>query len=204
MGFHADLMAEINKVSRQDQENFAAASHQKASAAVNAGKFKNEIVSVKPPKGKTVDSDDLIRSKVEPEKIAKLGPAFRKPEENGTVTAASSSPLTDGASAVLIMSEAKAKALGYPIDVSLKCWVNTAIDPYPQLLLAPALAIPRALDIAGLTVDDIDIFEFHEAFAAQVLCTLKCLESAEFCKKYCGKDKPLRKIDPKKINVNGG
>jgi acetyl-CoA acyltransferase len=204
MGFHADLMAEINKIPREDQDKFAAASHHKAATATKAGKLKAEIVPVKTPQGKIVDADDLIRGTVDPAKIAKLGPAFRKAEENGTVTAATSSPLTDGASAVLVMSEARAKALGYPTDISLKCWVNTAIDPYPQLLLAPALAIPKALDLAGLTINDIDIFEFHEAFAAQVLCTLKCLESAEFCKKFCGKDKPVGSVDPKKINVNGG
>lgn len=205
MGFHADLMAEINQIPREEQDKFAFASHQKAAAAVKAGKFKSEIVPVKlPNNGGIVESDDLIRGSVDPSKISKLEPVFRSADQKGTVTAATSSPLTDGASAVLLMSEAKAKKLGYPTDISLRSFVNTAIDPYPQLLLAPAIAIPKALDLAGLTVEDIDVFEFHEAFAAQVLCTLKCLESDEFCRKFCGKDEAVGKINIEKININGG
>jgi acetyl-CoA acyltransferase len=205
MGYHADLMAEINKIPREEQDEFAARSHKNASNALKAGKFEKEVVPVKVKKsGKIIDKDDLIRDSVDPQKISKLNPVFRSSQDKGTVTAATSSPLTDGASAVLIMSKSKAKELGYPTDIRMRCFINTAIDPYPQLLLAPALAIPKALDKAGLTLEDIDFFEFHEAFASQVLCTLKCLEDDQFCQKFCGKEKALGKIDRSKVNVNGG
>jgi acetyl-CoA acyltransferase len=205
MGYHADLIAEINKISREDQDKFASESHKKAFAAAKAGYFKDEIIPVNVKKTRiVVDADDLIRESVDPKKISGLNPAFRNTADKGTVTAASSSPLTDGASAVLIMSKSKAKSLGYPTDTRLRCFINTAIDPFPQLLLAPALAIPKALAKAGLQLSDIDLFEFHEAFAAQVLCTLKCLEDEEFCKKFCKLPGALGKIDPSKLNINGG
>eukprot|EP00455_Lapot_gusevi_P012938 TRINITY_DN1622_c0_g1_i1.p1 TRINITY_DN1622_c0_g1~~TRINITY_DN1622_c0_g1_i1.p1 ORF type:complete len:489 (-),score=202.78 TRINITY_DN1622_c0_g1_i1:266-1642(-) len=190
MGYHADLMAEINKIPRNEQDEFAIASHTKAHKATASGKFKNEVVPVTNPKGKVVSKDNLIRGNMEPSKVAKLPAVFRK---NGTVTAASSSALTDGASAVLLMSEEKAKALGYPTDIVVRSFATTAIEPFPQLLMAPAIAIPKALERAGLTLNDIDIFELHEAFAAQVLSTLKVLEQ-----------QGLGTVPKEKINPNGG
>ncbi|KAL9652385.1 hypothetical protein ABK040_012040 [Willaertia magna] len=201
MGYHADLMGEINGIARKAQDEFAAASHRNASKARREGKFKDEVVPVVLKNGKVVDKDNLIRDDSNAvDKMSKLKPVFRK---TGTVTAASSSPLTDGASCVLIMSEEKARELGYPTDIKIRHYATTAVDPYPQLLLAPVLAFPKVLDKAGLTLDDIDLFEIHEAFAAQVLSTTACLANDEFCKKYLNKEKAIGVIPPEKLNVNG-
>jgi len=209
MGWHGDMISELYKVPRAEQEKLALKSHENACKAAERGFFKDEIVPVSFKKGsKTVEvtDDDLVRKDWAKlgEKLPKLKPAFRKP--NGTITAATSSALTDGASAVLVMSESKAKALGYPTDIRLKSWHFSAIDPYPQLLLAPALAWPVALKKASLTAKDIDRWEIHEAFAGQVLTTIKCMESPEFAKKYLDMDKPVLEspLDHSKLNVNGG
>jgi acetyl-CoA acyltransferase len=201
MGYHADLIAENRDVKREAQDALAMASHTNAARARREGKFKEEIVPVTLPNGEGIVSEDnLIREKQDSSKMAKLKPVFRK---QGTVTAASSSPLTDGGSCVLIMSEKKARELGYPTDITVRSYATTAIDPFPELLLAPTLAIPKALDNAGLTLNDIDIVEMHEAFAAQVLATIACLASKQFCKERLGRDEPVGEIDPRKVNVNG-
>lgn len=200
MGYHADLMAEINKVERDAQDKLAATSHQNAARARARGYLDEEIVPVTLPNGETVTQDNLIREKIDAGKMGKLKPVFRK---TGTVTAASSSPLTDGGSAVLVMSEEKARELGYPTDISIASSAMTAIDPNPQLLLAPALAIPKCLDKAGLTMEDIDLFEVHEAFAAQVLATHACLCSRDFARSMLNSDRPVGGIDFKKLNPNG-
>jgi acetyl-CoA acyltransferase len=209
MGWHGDVIGELRGITREQQEELAIQSHKKAVAARDKGYFDSEIVPVELMKKKKLvqfKTDNIVRSDFDTmtQKFGKLKPAFRKP--NGTITAATSSALTDGASAMLIMSEEKAKALGYPTDISLKSWHFSAIDPYPQLLLAPALAWPQVLRKAGITADHIDLFEIHEAFAAQVLATINCLESADFAKKYLNSDKPVleKKIDMSKVNVNGG
>ena len=209
MGWHGDMIAELYGVSRQEQESLAVKSHENALAAQQKGYFKDEIVPVQVAKGsKTIDivADNLIQKDVKKmqDKMPTMKTAFRK--EGGSITAATSSALTDGASAVLIMSEEKAKQLGYPTDVSLKSWHFSAIDPFPQLLLAPVLAWPHVLRKAGLKASDIDLFEIHEAFAAQVLVTIKCLQSADFAKKHLNTDKPVldQPFDMSKLNVNGG
>lgn len=208
MGWHGDVIGELQNVSRAEQEALAIRSHRNAVAARDKGYFDNEVVPVEVTRKKKqvpYKTDNILRSDfdVMTEKFGKLKPAFRKP--NGTITAATSSALTDGASAVLVMSEEKAKALGYPTDVSLKSWHFSAIDPYPQLLLAPVLAWPEVLRKAGITADEIDLFEIHEAFAAQVLATIRALESPEFAKKYLNSDKAVleKKLDMAKLNVNG-
>ena len=208
MGWHGDMLAEMYEVTRAEQEAFAVSSHEKASKARAKGYFADEVVPVVSKAGRKVievEKDNLIREDwaTMAEKFGKLKPAFRKPD--GTITAATSSALTDGASCVLVMSEERARALGYPTDIRMKAHYFSAIDPYPQLLLAPALAWPKALAKAGLTAKDIDLFEIHEAFAGQVLATIKCLESPEFAKKYLGSDKPVfsEKLDRSKLNVNG-
>jgi acetyl-CoA acyltransferase len=139
-----------------------------------------------------------------PAKLPSLKPAFRKPD--GTITAATSSALTDGASAVLVMSEEKAKALGYPTDIRLKAWDFSGIEPFPELLLAPAIGIARCLKKAGLSAKDIDVYEIHEAFSAQVLATIKALQSEKFAKEVLKLDKPVLDgpIPEEKVNVNGG
>ncbi|CAD2213822.1 acetyl-CoA acyltransferase [Angomonas deanei] len=208
MGWHGDVIAELNNISRGDQEALALASHKKAAEAEKKGYFKDEVVPVLLEKrGKQVEiiKDDLIQRDTEKvkEKMPKLKPSFRK--EKGTITAATSSPLTDGASAMLIMSEEKAKSLGYATDVTIKSFHFSGIDPFPQLLLAPVLGWGPCLKEAGITAKDIDLFEIHEAFAAQVLATIKCLGSPEFFEKYAGTSEVVLKgdFDFSKLNVNG-
>ncbi|KAF0983092.1 hypothetical protein FDP41_011070 [Naegleria fowleri] len=200
MGYHADMMAELNRVTRNTQDQFAAQSHKNAAKARREGKLDEEIVPVRLKNGKVVARDNLIREDSDASKMSKLKPVFRK---TGTVTAASSSPLTDGASCVLVMSEEKARELGYPVDIRISSYATTAVDPYPQLLLAPVLAFPKVLDDAGITLDQVDLFEIHEAFAAQVLSTTACLASDEFCQKRLGRSKAIGVIPPEKLNING-
>ena len=208
MGWHGDMISELYGISRADQEAFAIRSHKNASAARNKGYLAEEVVPVEITKKRAkvpYTTDNLIRDDWDkmPAKLPTLKPAFRKP--NGTITAATSSALTDGASAVLIMSEDKAKELGYPTDVTIKSWDFSGIDPFPELLLAPPIGWHRALKKAGLTAKDIDLFEIHEAFAGQVLATIKCVESADFAKKHLNIDHAISNtiIDMEKVNVNG-
>lgn len=210
MGWHSDVMAEMNSVSREEQELFAVASHRHAAEAEARGYFKDEIVPVETEKkGKPVlvEKDEYIQHDTQKmhQKMPSLKTVFRKPPK-GTITAATSSPLTDGGSAMLFMSEEKAKKLGYPTDITVKSWQWSGIDPYPQLLLAPVLGWGPCLKRAGLTTKDIDLFEIHEAFAAQVLATIKCLRSPDFFERYTGsKDNVVMSedLDFSKLNVNG-
>eukprot|EP00474_Spongospora_subterranea_P004530 CRZ04988.1 hypothetical protein [Spongospora subterranea] len=204
MGYHSDLMAEINMVSRSEQDRFAVDSHAKASAAEKKGYLRSEIAPVKNLQSEIISKDDIIRESIDLKKLSSLSPAFRPESEHGTVTAASASALTDGASAVLLMSYEKAKQLGFATDISMVAFATCAVDPYPQLLIAPAIAIPRALHLAGLTLQDIDIFEIHEAFASQVLSTLRALESDKFAKQFIGVPNAIGKIPRDKINQCGG
>jgi len=202
MGYHCDMMAEFNGVTREAQDKLAARSHLRALEAEKKGILKEEIVPIDNKAGKVISRDGFIQQP-NLEKYAKLKPAFRKPEQGGTITAANATGLTDGGSAVLMCSEEYAKKKGWPTDIQVKAWHNSAIDPFPQLLLAPAIAIPKVLEKAGLTLNDIDVFEIHEAFAAQVLSTFVALESEQFCKDYLNRP-PLGKIDESKLNINGG
>jgi acetyl-CoA acyltransferase len=209
MGYHADVMAGLCGVTREAQDKFAIDSHVKAAKAIADGRFKDEVIAVQAPAtafgpAQTVTKDSLVRGKSDPKKAAALPPVFRKKEEGGTITAASASPLTDGAAACLIMSAEKAKALGYEANVAVRSWAASGINPQPNLLLAPALAIPTALQRAGLTLVDIDFFEIHEAFAGQVLATINVLASDDLCKKYLGLPAAVGKIPLEKVNLYGG
>lgn len=205
MGHHADLSAEFMKVTRKAQDELAMASHKNAADAAAKGLFNDEIVPVEvaqtalAPKAK-VTKDTMVRSKQDPAKMATLKPVFRK---DGTITAANASPLTDGAAAVLIMSAEKARALGYPADIAIRSHAASGINPNPNLLMAPAIAIPLALKRAGLTLDDISFFEIHEAFAGQVLATIEVLASDELSKKHLGQP-ALGRIPREKVNIYGG
>lgn len=208
MGWHGDIISELYGITRADQEALAIRSHKNASIAEQKGYLAEEIVPVEVTKKKkqvSITQDNLIRRDYDkmPAKLPTLKPAFRRPM--GTITAATSSALTDGASAVLVMSEEKAKELGYPTDITMKTWQFTGIDPYPELLLAPVIGWDKALKKTGLGLKDLDVIEIHEAFAGQVLATVKCLESADWAKKHLGYDKPILdgKIDLEKVNVNG-
>jgi acetyl-CoA C-acetyltransferase len=200
MGDHCELMAREWKISREDQDKLALASHQKAAAAYERGFFKDLVV---PFRG--LERDGFLRPDTTLEKLAALKPAFDKSSGQGTLTAGNSTGLSDGASAVLLSSEEWAAARGLKPKAYLTQANVAAVDFVhgEGLLMAPTIAVPRMLDAAGLTLQDFDFYEIHEAFAAQVLCTLRAWESAEYCKKRLGRDKPLGTIDPAKLNVNG-
>src|SRR5712671_2701673 len=169
MGQSAEKMAKINHISREDQDQFALRSHRLAAAGTADGRLTAEIVPVwVPPKFESVlTSDNGIREDTSYEQLAALKPVFDR--KYGSVTAGNSSPLTDGGACVLLMSEDRAKALGYPPLGIIRSYAYAALDPGEQLLQAPVLAAPVALKRAGLTLKDMDLVEMHEAFAAQVL-----------------------------------
>jgi acetyl-CoA acyltransferase len=201
MGESAERMAKRNEITREAQDEFAVRSHHRAAAAIAAGRFDDEVTPVQTPEGKWVHTDGLVRADTSVEKLSKLRPAFAK---DGTLTAGNSSALTDGASAVLLMSEEKARSLGYKPLASISTWSFVGVDPADQLLMGPALAMPKVLDRAGLKLSDIDFVDMHEAFAGQVLSVLKMLGSAAFARSRLGKDQAVGEIDPARLNVHGG
>ncbi|HKP61381.1 MAG TPA: acetyl-CoA C-acyltransferase [Polyangiales bacterium] len=200
MGESAERMAQRNEISRQHQDEFALRSHKRAARAIATGRFDDETTKVQTPHG-FVHVDTLVRADTSIEKLAKLKPVFAK---NGTITAGSSSALTDGAAAVVLMRESKARALGYTPLAAFRSWSYVAVDPADQLLLGPAIAVPKALDRAGLRLADIDLVDMHEAFAAQVLSVLKMLGSRAFARERLGRDAAIGDIDPERLNVYGG
>jgi acetyl-CoA acyltransferase len=200
MGQSAERMAKRNEISRQDQDELAARSHQRAARAIAKGRFDQELTPVETPDG-WVHTDGLVRADSSVEKLGKLRPVFAK---DGTVTAGNASPLTDGGAAVLMMEESKAKALGYTGLCSIKSVAYVAVDPADQLLIGPALSMPKALDRAGMQLSDIDLIDIHEAFAAQVLSVIKALGSDAFARARLGRDKAVGEIDIEKLNVHGG
>jgi acetyl-CoA acyltransferase len=200
MGESAERMAKRNEITRQAQDELALRSHQRAARALASGRFDDEITRVQTPDG-WVHNDNLVRSDTSIEKLGKLRPAFAS---DGTVTAGNASPLTDGAAATVLMSEEKAKALGYTPLCAIKTWSYVGVDPADQLLIGPALCMPKALDRAGMKLGDIDLIDIHEAFAAQVLSVTKALASPGFCRERLGKDAPVGEIDEDKLNVHGG
>lgn len=201
MGTSADRLCSRFGVTRKEQDDFALRSHTLARDAAAAGKLA-DIVPVKPKgKAKYVTADNGIRVGT-PEKLASLRPAFVKP--HGTVTAANASFLTDGASASLIMSESRALELGYKPLAYLRDFVYTGSDPKEELLLGPAYASPMALDKAGLTLSDIDVFEYHEAFAGQILSNLTAMNSEKFGTESMGRKGKVGEVDMDKFNLWGG
>ena len=199
MGQHCELMAQEWKVSRAEQDQFAFESHRKAADAYRSG-FMDDLVV--PCAG--VYRDNNLREDISIDKLATLKTAFEK-SERGTMTAANSTPLTDGAAAVLLASEDWAKARGLPVLAYLTYSQHAANDfvAGEGLLMAPTIAVSKMLDRAGLKLQDFDFYEIHEAFAAQVLATLKAWEDLAYCKKHMGKDQPLGSIDRAKLNVMG-
>jgi acetyl-CoA acyltransferase len=201
MGESAERMAKIWGVSREEQDVFAAQSHHRASAAIASGRFADEIITVQTPEGKSIGADNLPRPDTSVERLAKLRPAFAK---DGTLTAGNSSALTDGAAGLLIMSEQKARALGLEPLAAFRSWSYNAVDPAGQLLIGPAISMPIALERAGMTLDDIDLIDIHEAFAAQVLCVLRAMASQDFANEFRGRDEAVGAIDPAAVNLHGG
>jgi acetyl-CoA acyltransferase len=202
MGEAAEEMADRNGISRAAQDEFAVRSHHRAAEAIRSGRFDKEVITVQIPKtGRKVYADTIVRGDTSIEKMAKLRPAFSR---KGTLTAANSSTLTDGGAAVLLMSDKKAKALGLTPLAAFKSWAYVGVDPADQLLMGPAVAIPKALAKAGMKLSDIDYVDLHEAFAAQVLAILKMLGSDHFAKERLGQSKAVGQIDPSQLNVHGG
>ncbi|TGZ58957.1 hypothetical protein CRM22_009334 [Opisthorchis felineus] len=201
MGHSADRLAAAFRVSRQEQDDYAMRSHRLARKATDEGLL-SDIVPVKVPGSATyIEQDNGIRPST-PDVMAKLKPAFVKP--HGTITAGNASFLTDGASACLITTSERAKAMGWTPKAYLRDHVYISQDPKDQLLLGPAYAITRLLDRNGLTLKDIDVYEIHEAFAGQVLANLKALDSEYFCKNYLGRSTPVGTLPMDKLNLWGG
>lgn len=200
MGQHCELMAQTWQIPRAEQDQLALESHQKMAAAYAEG-WHDDLIT--PFLGLTRDNN--LRPDLTLEKLAALKPAFER-SEKGTLTAGNSTPLTDGASLVLLGSEAWAQERGLPILAYLRDGEAAAVDfvnGAEGLLMAPVYAVPRLLARNGLTLQDFDYYEIHEAFAAQVLCTLRAWEDADYCKTRLGLDAPLGAIDRSRLNVKG-
>ena len=200
MGEHCELMAQTWAIPRDEQDQLAVASHQKLVAAYAEG-WHDDLLT--PFRGLTRDQN--LRADISLEKLATHKPCFER-SPRGTLTAANSTPLTDGASLVLLASEDWAKARGLPILAYWKDGEAAAVDfvgGKEGLLMAPAYAVPRLLTRNKLSLQDFDYYEIHEAFAAQVLCTLKAWEDADYCRDRLGLDAPLGSIDRSKMNVKG-
>ncbi|EMB9981932.1 TPA: acetyl-CoA C-acetyltransferase [Pseudomonas aeruginosa] len=200
MGESCELMAQTWQIPRDEQDRLAFESHHKLAAAYEEG-WQNDLMT--PFRGLTRDQN--LRPDIDLEKIGTLKPVFER-GSRGTLTAANSTPLTDGASVVLLASEEWAKARGLPILAYFKDGEAAAVnfvDRQEGLLMAPVYAVPRLLARNSLSLQDFDYYEIHEAFAAQVLCTLKAWEDPEYCKTRLGLDQPLGSIDRSKLNVKG-
>ncbi|HEY0940670.1 MAG TPA: acetyl-CoA C-acetyltransferase [Steroidobacter sp.] len=198
MGQHCETMAQTWQIPRVEQDQLAYESHRKAAAAWEEGFYEDLVV---PFRG--LKQDNNIRRDTSLEKLARLKPSFAT---NGTLTAGNSTPMTDGSAAVLLASEDWAKARDLPVLAYLTYGKYAAVDFVQKegLLMAPAYAVPRMLADAKIKLQDFDIYEIHEAFEAQVLCTLKAWESPEFCRERLGLSEPLGSIDRGKMNLKGG
>lgn len=203
MGDSAEKMAKENGITRREQDEIALASHQNAARAWKQGLFTDEVMHVPvPPRYKaTATTDNIVRDDASLEALSALKPAFDR--KYGTVTAGNASPLTDGAAALLLMSEEKAKALGYEPLGFIRSHAFAATDPADQLLQGPAYAAPIALDRAGMSLKDIDLVDMHEAFAVQVASNLQALASKSFAEKL-GRPGPVGEVDRSRLNVHGG
>jgi acetyl-CoA acyltransferase len=202
MGQSADLMCREFKVGREEQDKYALDSHLKAHNAWERGFYRSHVIPVGTPDGKVIDRDTDIRADSTLEKLGSLKPIFYK---DGTITAGNSSPLTDGASAVLMMTESKARELNLKPLGTIRAFGAASVDIQKEpLLIGPAFIIPRVLKMAGITWDQLDLIEIHEAFAGQVLSTIKAIESKEWAKEKLGIDRAIGEVDMTKVNVNGG
>jgi acetyl-CoA acyltransferase len=204
MGQSAERMAKENGITREAQDRWALRSHRLAHQGTVDGRLKEEMVLTYVPPRYTdvVDRDNGIREDTSLDKLAALAPVFDR--TYGSVTAGNSSPLTDGASAVLLMAEEKATALGYEPLGFIRSWAYSALAPSAQLLQGPAWAIPLALDRAGLSMGDIELWEMHEAFAAQALSNFQALDSDEFARTHLARERKVGLPDEDRINVMGG
>jgi len=203
MGESCDRMAAHFGISREAQDEFALRSHQLAAKATKEGWLDDELIPASvPPEFDPVTKDNTFREDTSMEKLKKLSPAFIKP--HGTITAGNSSAFTDGASATLIMEEQSALDLKIKPKAYLRSYNYVAQDPVDELLLGPAYATPKVLDSMNLSLDDIDVFEFHEAFAGQILTVLKALDSEKFAREKLNRSKKVGKVPMDKLNLWGG
>lgn len=200
MGEHTELMVKEWKISREDQDQLAYESHQKAAKAFDEGFHDDLIVTFR-----SLSKDTITRKETSLEKLAKLRPAFDK-SDKGTLTAGNSTPLTDGASVVLLGSEEWARENKLEVAAYFKDCEVSAVDFVggAGLLMAPTVAVSRLLARNNLSLQDFDFYEIHEAFAGQVLCTLKAWEDADYCKRVLKRDKPMGSIDRSRMNIKGG
>jgi acetyl-CoA acyltransferase len=204
MGQSAEKMAKENGITREEQDEIACQSHQRAAAATADGRLKAELCTVFVPPGyeTAVDSDNLLRPDTTLAALAALKPVFDR--THGSVTAGNSSPLTDGAAVVLLISEEKARAEGLTPRAFIKEWAVAAVDPGGQLLMGPGLAIPKVLERARLTLADMDLIEMHEAFAVQVASNIQALESDNWAREKLGRPSAVGRVDRERLNVCGG
>jgi acetyl-CoA acyltransferase len=203
MGQTAEQMAKTHGITRQAQDELAHRSHTLATASWQQGKLAAEVMTAHPePYGAYIDRDNCIRENSELAAYAKLRPVFDR--KHGTVTAANSTALTDGASAILLMREGRAKELGYTPLGYIRSYGFAAIDVWQDMLMGPSYASPIALQRAGMELKDLDLIEMHEAFAAQALANMKMFASKQFAQQHLGRDKAIGEIDMDKFNVMGG
>jgi acetyl-CoA acyltransferase len=204
LGDSAEKMAREAGITREEQDAFAHRSHVRAARAWDSGVFGAEVMRVVPPPAfdRAVAEDNGVRRDSTPEDYASLRPAFDL--RHGTVTAGNSSSFTDGASALLMMTESKARSLGYQPLGYLRSWAYAGLDPNGWMLMGPAYAAPAALDAAGVGFKDMAVVDMHEAFAAQVLCTVKMLGSRSFAQRELGLSDAVGDVDMDRFNVHGG
>ena len=204
MGESAEKMAKENGISRGAQDEFSHRSHTNAAQAWKSGAFEDEVmpVFVPPRYRECFHEDNLVRQDSDLASYEKLKPVFDR--KHGTITAGNSSPLTDGASALLLMKEEKAKALGHEPLGFIRSYAFAALDPRGQMLMGPSYATPAALDVAGMKLSDIDLIDMHEAFAAQVLSNTQAFESRTWAETHLGRSDSIGKIDWDRFNVTGG
>jgi acetyl-CoA acyltransferase len=203
MGESADRLAAAFGISRREQDEYALRSHRKAAQARDKGMLDPELYpAAVPPDFDPITSDNVIRDDTSLEKLRRLPPAFIKPF--GTVTAGNSSALSDGASATLLMSKAVAEGDGYTPEAALREYTYVAQDPGTELLLGPAYAIPQVLDTAGLSLNDIDVIELHEAFSGQVLAVLEALRSDTFAEEQLNRSSAVGTVELDRLNAWGG
>ncbi len=203
MGDTAEQMAKTHQISRADQDALAHRSHTLAAKAWQDGLMKDEVmVAHVEPYNKYLEIDNNIRMESKLESYAKLKPVFDR--TYGSVTAANATPLTDGASAVLMMPESQAKALGYEVLGYIRSYAFAAIDVWDDMLMGPSYATPIALDRAGMSLNDLTLIEMHEAFAAQTLANMKMFASKKFAEEKLGRSQAIGEIDMARFNVLGG
>ncbi len=203
MGDTAEQMAKTYGISREEQDVFAYRSHQRAAQAWADGRLAEEVMTAyAPPYRDPFVQDNTVRANASLTDYAKLRPAFDR--QHGTVTAANSTPLTDGAAAVILMTESRARELGLTPLGYLRSYAFTAIDVKQDMLLGPAWSTPLALERAGLTLGDLTLFDMHEAFAAQTLANLKLMASDRFAREVLGRDRAIGEVDESRFNVLGG